>query len=93
MARVGVVACLADAGIYTTTEGGLVCGMDGSDSRNERMIIKAAVGHLGESSHKFNLVALSQLAEAWPSSRTIPCELDEIGAYAYNEGGQTMWRT
>ena len=66
MARVGVVACLADAVIYTT-EDGLVYGMDGSDSRNERMIIKA-VGNLGESSHKFNPVALSQLAEAWPSS-------------------------
>ena len=63
--------------------------MDGSDSRNERMIIKAA-GHLGESSHKYNPVALSQLAEAWPSSRTIPCELGEIGAYSYNKGGQTM---
>ena len=54
------------------------------------MIIKAAE-HLGESSHKYNPVALSQLAEAWPSSRTIPCELDEIGAYySYSEGGQTM---
>ena len=65
--------------------------MDGSDSRNERMIIKS-VGHLGDSSHKYNPVSLSQLAEAWPSSsRTVPCELDdEIGAYAYNEGGQTM---
>ena len=44
MPRVGVVACLTDAGLYTT-EGDLVYGMDGSDSRNERMIIKA-VGHL-----------------------------------------------
>ena len=88
MARVDVVACLADAGIYTT-EDDLVYGMDGSDSRNERMTIKA-VGHLGESSHKFNPVALSQVVEAWPSSRTIPCELDEIGTYGYNEGGQTM---
>ena len=61
-------------------------GMDGPDSRNERMIIKAA-GHLGDSSHKYNPVSLSQLAEAWPSSRTIPFELDEIGAYAYNQGG------
>ena len=40
MARVGVVACLADAGIYTT-EGDLVYGMNGSDSRNKRMLIKA----------------------------------------------------
>ena len=48
------------------------------------------MGHLGESSHKYNPVALSQLAEAWPSSRTIACELDKIGAYSYNEGGQTM---
>ena len=42
MARVDVVACLADAGIYTTeapTEDDLVYGMDGSDSRNERMIV------------------------------------------------------
>ena len=81
MLRVDVMAFLADAGIYTT-EGDLVHGMDGSDSRIERMIIKA-VGHLGESSHKYNPVALSQLAEAWPSSRTIPCGLDdEIGAYS-----------
>ena len=58
MARVDVVACLADAGIYTT-EGGLVYGTDGSDSRNERMIIKT-VGHLGDSSHKYNPVSLSQ---------------------------------
>ena len=56
MPRVDVVACLADAGIYTT-EDDLVYGMDRSDSRNERMIIKA-MGHLGETSHKFNLVVL-----------------------------------
>ena len=42
---VEVVACLADASLYTT-EDDLVYGMDGSDLRNERMIIKAA-GHLG----------------------------------------------
>jgi len=73
-----VVACLADAGLYTT-EDDLVYGMDGSVSRNERVIIKA-VGRLGESSHKYN-PAFSQLAEVWPSSRTIPCGLrDEIGA-------------
>ena len=72
MARVNVVACLADSGIYTTQDD-LVHGMDGSDSRNERMIIKT-VGHLGDSSHKYNPVSLSQLAEAWPSSsRTVPC--------------------
>ena len=60
MPRVDVVACLADAGIYTT-EDDLVYGMDGSGSRsNERMIIKA-VGHLSKSSHKYNPVALSQL--------------------------------
>ena len=39
--RVGAVACLSDAGLYTT-EGNLVYGMDGPDSRNERMLIKAA---------------------------------------------------
>ena len=63
--------------------------MDGSDSRNERMVLKV-VAHLGDSSHKHNQVALSKLAEAWPSSRTVSCELDAIGAYSYNEGGQTM---
>ena len=57
--RVDVVACLADAGLCMT-EGDLVYGMGGSDSRNERMIIKA-VGHLGESSQKYNPVALLQL--------------------------------
>ena len=62
MARIDVVVCLADAGIYTT-EDDLVYGMDVSDSRNERMIIEA-VGHPAESSHKFSPVALSQLAEA-----------------------------
>ena len=47
--RLDVVASLADAGIYTT-EDDLVYGMDESDSRNERMLIKA-VGHLGDSNH------------------------------------------
>ena len=88
MSRVGVVGYLADAGIYTT-EYGMVYGMDGSDSRNERMILKV-VAHLGDSSHKYNPVALSQLAEAWPSSRTVSCELCAIGAFSYSEGGQTM---
>ena len=64
-------------------------GMDGSDSRNERMILEV-VAHLGDSSHKYNPVALSQLAEAWPSSRTVSCELDAIGACSFNEGGQLM---
>ena len=88
MPRVDVVVCLADAGLYTT-EGDLVYGMDGSDSRNKRMITKAAE-HLGESSHKHNPAALSQLAEAWPSSHTSPFELDEIGAYSYSAGGHAM---
>ena len=88
MSRVGVVGYLADAGIYTT-EGDMVHGMYRSDSRNERMILKV-VAHLGDSSHKYNPVALSQLAEAWPSSRTVSCELGAIGAFSYNEGGQAM---
>ena len=53
--RLDVVASLADAGIYTT-EDDLVYGMDESDSRNERMLIKA-VGHLGDSNHRW---AMSQ---------------------------------
>ena len=88
MSRVDVVGYLADAGICTT-EDGMVYGMDCSDSRNERMILKV-VAHLGDSSHKYNSVALSQLAEALPSSRSVSCELDAIGAYSYNEGGQLM---
>ena len=80
MSRVDVVGYLAGAGIYTT-EGDMVYGMDSSDSRNERMILKV-VAHLGDSSHKYNPVALSQLAEAWPSRRTVSCELDAIGAYS-----------
>ena len=88
MSRVDVVGYLADAGAYTT-EDGMVYGMDGSGSRNERVIFKV-VAHLGDSSHKHHSVALSQLAEAWPSSRIVSCELDAIGAYSYNEGGQLM---
>ena len=88
MSRAGVVSYLADVGIYTT-EDDMVYGMDGSDSRNERMILKV-VAHLGDSSHKCNPVARSKLAEAWPSSRTVSCGLGEIGAYSYNEGGQKM---
>ena len=70
-------------------EDDVVYGMDHSDSRNERMVLKA-VGHLGDSEHKYNPMALSQLAAAWPASRTVPIELDKIGAYSYNEGGQLM---
>ena len=88
MSRVGDLDYLADAGIYTT-EDDMVYGMDGSDSRNERMILKV-VAHLSDSSHKYNPVALPQLAEAWPSSRTVSCELGAIGAYSFNEGGQLM---
>ena len=53
MSRVGVVGYLADAGIYTT-EGGMVHGMGGSDSRNKRTILRV-VAHLGDSIHKYNL--------------------------------------
>ena len=35
-------------------------------------------------------MALSQLAAAWPASRTVPIGLGEIGAYSYTEGGQLM---
>ena len=86
--RVGVVGYLADAGIYCH-EDDMVYGTDGSDSRNERMILEV-VGHLGDSDHKYNPMALSQLAAAWPSSRTVSNELGEIGAYSHNEGGQLM---
>ena len=88
ISRVGVVGYLADAGIYTT-EDGMVYGMGGSDSHNERMILKV-VAHLGDSGHKYNPVALSQLSEAWPSSRTVYVGLGAIGAYSSNEGGQLM---
>ena len=88
MDRVNVAGYLAAAGIYCH-EGDVVYGTDVSDSRNERMVLKA-VGHLGDYDHKYNPMALSQLAAAWPASRTISIELDEIGAYSYNEGGQLM---
>ena len=88
MDRVGVVGYLAAAGIYCH-EGDVVYGMDDSDSRNERMVLKA-VGHLGDSDHKYNPMALSQLAAAWPASRTVPIELGAIGAYSHNEGGQLI---
>ena len=86
--RVDVVDCLAAAGIYCS-EDDIAYGMDVSDSRNERMILKA-VGHLGSSEHKYNLPALEQLTDAWPSSRFAPIDLDSIGAYSYTEGGQLM---
>ena len=86
--RLDVVASLADAGIYTT-EDDLVYGMDESDSRNERMLIKT-VGHLGVSNHRWNQQALTQLAAAWPCSRTTQIELNTYGAYSFSPGGQTM---
>jgi len=86
--RLNVVASLADTGIYTT-EDDLVYGMDDSDSRNERMLIKA-VGHLGDSGHRWNEGALSQLAAAWPSSRSTQIELNTFGAYSFTQGGQTI---
>ena len=55
------VVCLLPFGSWVctyTTEGDMVYGMGGSDSRNERMILKV-VAHLGDSSHKCNPVALS----------------------------------
>ena len=88
MKRADVVDCLAAAGIYSS-EDDIAYGKDVSDSRNERMILKA-VGHLGPSEHKYNLPALDQLADAWPSSRFAPIDLDSIGAYSYTEGGQLM---
>ena len=51
MDRVDVVGYLASAGIYFS-EDDVVYGMDKSDSRNERMVLKA-VGHLGDSDHKY----------------------------------------
>ena len=88
MDRVGVVGYLSDAGIYCH-EDDVVYGMDEPDLRNERMVLKA-VGHLGDSDQKYNPMALSQLAAAWPASRTVPIDLGEIGAYSYTEGGQFM---
>ena len=85
----GYLTCyLAGSGIYCN-EDDVVYGMDGSDSRNERMVLKA-VGHLGESDRKYNPMALSQLAAAWPASRTVPIDLGEIGAYSHTEGGPLM---
>ena len=74
MDRVGVVGYLAGAGTYSH-EDDVVYGMDESDSRKKRMVLKA-VGHLGDSDHKYNPMALSQLAAAWPAmpaSRTVHC--------------------
>ena len=53
------------------------------------MVLKA-VGHLGDSDHKYNPPALAQLAAAWPASRTVPIDLDTIGADSYTESGQLM---
>ena len=88
MKRADVVDCLAAAGIYSS-EDDIAYGTDESDSRNERMMLKA-VGHLGASDRKYNLPALDQLAAAWPSSRFAPIDLDTIGAFSYTVGGQTM---
>ena len=35
-------------------------------------------------------MVLSQLAEVWPSSRIVSCELGRIGAYSFNDGGKLM---
>ena len=88
MKRADVVDCLAAAGIYSS-EDDIAYGMDESDSRDERMVLKV-VGHLGASDHKYNLPALDQLAAAWPSSRFASIDLDTIGAYSYTVGGQLM---
>ena len=88
MKRSGVVDLLAAAGIYSS-EDDVAYGKDESDSRNERMVLKV-VGHLGDSDHKYSPPALSQLAAAWPASRSAPIDLDSIGAYSYTEGGQLM---
>ena len=67
MYRVDVADYLAAAGIYSS-EDDVAYGMDESDSRNERMVLKA-IGHLGDSDHKYNPMALSQLlAAAWPAT-------------------------
>ena len=67
MNRVDVVGYLAAAGIYCH-ENDMAYGTDASDSRNARMILKV-VGHLGDSDHKYNPMALSQLAAAaWPAT-------------------------
>ena len=88
MSRVDVAGCLAAAGIYSS-EDDVAYGKDESDSRNERMVLKA-VSHLADSDHKYNLPDLAQLAAAWPTSRTAPIDLGTIGAYSYTEGGQLM---
>ena len=91
MDRVDDVGYLAAAGIYCHEDDMAYGTTDVSDSRNERMILGVkVVGHLGDSDHKYNPMALSQLAAAWPASRTVSIELDEIGAYSYSEGGQLM---
>ena len=48
--RSDVAGYLADAGIYSH-EDDVAYGMDETDSRNERMVMKV-VGHLGDSLHK-----------------------------------------
>ena len=88
MSRVDVAGCLAAAGIYSS-EDDVAYGNGESDSRNERMVLKA-VGHLGHSDHKYNPPALAQLAAAWPANRTVPIDLNTIGAYSYTESGQLM---
>jgi len=90
MKRVDVVDLLAAAGIYSS-EDDVVYGKGESDSRNERMVLKA-VGHLGHSDHKYNLPALAQLVAAWPASRTVPIDLDVIGAYSYTPRAASLWR-
>ena len=63
-----------------------------SDSRNERMVLKA-VGYLGDSDHKYNPMALSQLAAAWGQLAALfPSNLMRSAptACSYNEGGQLM---
>ena len=84
------ICWLLPAGIYSS-EDDVAYGKDGSDSRNERMVLKV-VGHLGDSDHKYNppALALAQLTAAWPSSRSTPIDLDSIGAYSFTEGGQLM---
>ena len=56
MDLVGVVGYLPDAGMYCH-EDDVVYGMGESDSRNGRMVLKA-VGHLGDSDHKYNSSSL-----------------------------------
>ena len=86
--RVDVVAALADAGI-STEEDDVVFGPNTTDSRNERMLIKA-VGCITSSGHRWNEGALSQLAATWPSSRMTKIELGNYGAYSFKTGSQLM---